>query len=771
MKKLVTVALLCAMLLSCLAGLGIGVQAESALDGENPNANSGEDVVAIGYQIKQNGGDTYDLRLVLGMKDVFEGVGVEVDILSAEGEKSKATFVKTVYNSVKDDNNNVYAASAYGCDYLYVVVISDIPVAYTIANKQLQLTVTPFGANKVEGEIVVKNGSEYTVGKYADLWDGKTADEKWFDKNNPKSEYTLTTAEQFAGFIAMRQSSKGAISFDGITINLATDIIIQDGTLEQMRENHFIADSVPSSDKSEEGAAKKALRPKAVTALGSTYSFKGTFDGQGHTIYGVYLNCTGSGVKGLFGGLGDNAVITNLNIDTAYFSGTETDDKHTGGILASRANGKNILISNVTITNALMEEQDRLFSGVGLLIGKVDAGKSLTLENCHTSGTVSFPTKGTNDYGFGGIVGYVAASSSQTSNSVLVMKNCSSSANINATNIVGGLVGKLATPTASCSLVIYEDCKFTGTLKTNVAEGKTEYKGEYVSGVDNLHLYPTSIDSYTHQYPTTLAEGADMRVMSFNILCELWNTKAVIPGRELPVLASIYAYKPDILGLLEVSDGWYDVLEPFFASNGFYAIADKKTDQGVTNFSPLIYNTETMTLLEHGVETFSVGDERLRVLSWGYFERKSDGERFIAINTHWNVGDADDEQKTADQVTQATEMAEFVLAMKAKYNCPIITTGDYNNRYEEKFEPKEIPLKTYIDLSGMKDSREYAKVANHSYKTTHTLFTECHRWDGAAIDHIFVSSDVEVLFYNILIDDYQRYASDHNPIYADIKLK
>ena len=759
MKKSVTIALLFAMLLSCLAGLGVGVQADSALDGEAPDAGSGEDVVAIGYQIKQNDDQTYDLRLVLGMKKAFEGVGVEVDVLSADGVEKKSAYARTVYSSVKDNQNNVYKASTYGCEYLYVEVIAGISAEYTFANKQLQLTITPFGANEVENELVIKNGLQYTVGKYADLWDG-TADTDWFDEKNIQSEYTLTTAEEFAGFMQIRQNKKGAYYFENVTVKLANDIILNQGTTEEIKARHFLA--LSQTDETE----KAKLLPKSITALDSANAlFKGTFDGQGHTIYGVYLDCTTGGAKGLFGGLGDNGKIKNLNIENAYFNAAESK-KNTGGILLARIKGTATSVSNVTVSNALMEESSAEFSGVGILIGTIDANMSVVLDNCHTSGTIDFPTKGTSNLAFGGIVGYMAEATSETTAPSLIMKNCSSSADITGTDILGGLLGKIW---GYYSLIMYEDCKFTGKLTATASGAK--WVGEYVSGIENFGLTPFPTNAYTHQDPNDLAEGANMRVMSFNILSDLFTKKAKLPTRLNPVLAPIYEYMPDILGLQEVSDSWHTALALFLdADDSVYAIADKKTDRGVTNFSPLLYNTQTVTLLEHGVKTFSVGDERLRVLSWGYFERKSDGARFVAINTHWNLGDADDAKKTADQVTQATEMANFVLAMKDQYKCPIITTGDYNNRYEEKFDPKEIPLKTYIDLSGMKDSREYAKVANRSYKTSHTLFTQSHRWDGPAIDHVFVSSDVEVLFYNILIDDYQKNASDHNPIYADIKL-
>ena len=160
--------------------------------------------------------------------------------------------------------------------------------------------------------------------------------------------------------------------------------------------------------------------------------------------------------------------------------------------------------------------------------------------------------------------------------------------------------------------------------------------------------------------------------------------------------------------------------------------------------SNFLYNTKTLTLLEHGVKSLTVGGNGLRVLSWGYFERKSDGARFLAINTHWNAGS--EAKDDADRLAQAKEMASFVLSMKEKYKCPIITTGDYNNRMSQE------ALQAYISGCGIKDACTYAKVVNRAYKTPHTLFSESTRGEGEAIDHVFASDEIEILFYNVLID-------------------
>ena len=177
----------------------------------------------------------------------------------------------------------------------------------------------------------------------------------------------------------------------------------------------------------------------------------------------------------MFGGIGDNAVIKNLNIDVAYFNGAETM-KNTGAILAARADGTNILISNVTIKDALMEESTAEFSGVGILLGRVDEGASITLENCHTSGTISFPTMGTSAYGFGGIVGHVEQ------DATLSMINCTSSATVIAPDNCGGLIGVAS---ENSNVTLGSGCTFTGTI---ICEG--ENKSDYVG--NNATIQPAN---------------------------------------------------------------------------------------------------------------------------------------------------------------------------------------------------------------------------------------------------------------------------------------
>ena len=242
-----------------------------------------------------------------------------------------------------------------------------------------------------------------------DTYDG-LADTSWY--TGDKEEYVLTTAEQFAGFFVIRQNGKGDITFEGVTIKLARDLIYNEGTAEEFIKGN----------------------PIELEALNSKYLFKGTFDGQGHTIQGIYLQCSSAGVKGLFGGMGDNAVIKNLTLKNCYAGSASGAGKSVLGILTSRIVGKNVLFSNVKIDGFYMKENTQSFHSIGTLTGRVDAGMSLTIENCEVSGgKFDFATLGSK---IGGLVGTV-----QTGASLTVVNSNATNVEINGTNECGGLVG------------------------------------------------------------------------------------------------------------------------------------------------------------------------------------------------------------------------------------------------------------------------------------------------------------------------------------------
>lgn len=259
-----------------------------------------------------------------------------------------------------------------------------------------------------------------------------------------------------------------------------------------------------------------------------------------------------------------------------------------------------------------------------------------------------------------------------------------------------------------------------------------------------------------------LAEGADLRIMSFNILAELWDTtaKATLPGRDKNVAAILLAYKPDVVGLQETTDLWYSLLEPKL--EGIYKFASYKIPSGATNYSTMMYNVETTELIECNTVVYSKRNSaQMRNLTWARFRRISDGAEYIVTCTHWDITD---ERINA----QWPENAQLLKDLYAKYKLPIFCTGDYNSDESEQFAS----FMSTMSAVGMLDPKYKSKVINNAGKTYHDLGKK----PGAseyAIDHIpcIPVAGTELLYYNVLKCQAALDASDHCPIYIDVKLK
>lgn len=224
----------------------------------------------------------------------------------------------------------------------------------------------------------------------ADVWDG-TSDSSWFnkveDEANNVTSYTLNKASQIAGLADLVDAGE---TFEGKTIQLAGDVDFEayDANGERI----------------------------SFDPIGYGYNtvFKGTFDGQGHTIANLYQNGWALGLDysteggGMFASVVDatfkDIVIENSEIVmecidmgtlVGYSYGNCTYEnievkggtvanynRYTGG-LVGEVNGtqtfKNIKIDKDTVVSALWGTYD---AGVGGIIGGKWGAATLTFENC-----------------------------------------------------------------------------------------------------------------------------------------------------------------------------------------------------------------------------------------------------------------------------------------------------------------------------------------------------------------------------------------------------
>lgn len=121
--------------------------------------------------------------------------------------------------------------------------------------------------------------------------------------------------------------------------------------------------------------------------------FSGSFDGGGHTIYGLKITETYDSsdyqysAYGLFGAAGKGAEFKNLNIESPYIKLDQA--KNTGALLGGIAyagNGKLVKISNVNVTNAEISANARVGGIVGWVI---DSIKGVEISDCTVTGDIS----------------------------------------------------------------------------------------------------------------------------------------------------------------------------------------------------------------------------------------------------------------------------------------------------------------------------------------------------------------------------------------------
>ena len=264
--------------------------------------------------------------------------------------------------------------------------------------------------------------------------------------------------------------------------------------------------------------------------------------------------------------------------------------------------------------------------------------------------------------------------------------------------------------------------------------------------------------AYGSKEDAALHGDADLRIMSWNLLGEMWMDKIPVEVRDENAALAILYYAPDVIGLQEMTPAWGNALDNLLRSD--YAFVTRENQYGDDNYSPLYYNKKTVKVVTSGVVNYSKGSSKLlRLVTWALFERLSDGERFIVTSTHWDVGT--NEENIA---VQAEEMAKLITRLRAAYCVPVFCTGDYN-RIETTAQ-----YESFVKLSGFLDARYTAKTVNREGSTYHEMLGATPVGSGA-VDHIFVSADASVLFYNLLVEQTVLEASDHCPIYIDVKLK
>ena len=766
----------------------------------------------VGFQSKTNETDpsAYDIRYVMSIqKKVYDSIGIEIEFSYVENgrvkSKTYSAYIEKLYTSIQG-GGETYTASSLGGDYLYTVCIEGIPNTVKADAGNMQVLLNPFG-NKAEKRIdgVADLHGKITafdvpMGNGVSVYNG-TPDQSWY--SDSQTEFILTTAAELMGFQALRKDGK---TFEGKTVKLGADMVINEGTKAEVvarGSNNYVWEN-----------------------LTSTNYFKGTFDGQGHVISGVYMSFD-AGYRGMFGVLTGTATIKDLTVCNSCFVTAAASGKVVLGGIAARIVSTSGVETDVQITNVTadidIKENGYAVSQVGGIVGEISPSGSVTIENCVNYGNINI----SGEYA-GGIVGLVTKYDLDLS-----LEHCTNVGDVKAVRFVGGIAGACKVKTLSVS-----DNVNHGTLTAE------EYS-QQLFGIQSVTVDPEN---------GARAEDTDLRVMSYNVRLNLDQGK--LENRVEGVRVDILQYAPDIIGLQEDTGVWhnnlalagYTVIKPadslandversaifykngltckesgniwltptgtfggsaltvadLFKAGGKYQLTAAQIKQiadknGVT----LTADSEDSDLTKTLTKNFdkSWGYQLLykysRNATYGVFE--INGQTVIAMNTHLQQrskgasydSDALQALRNFERLKQFEIMMQKIKELKTKYPTAVVyLTGDLNDLpfsdIYEAIRGEGFESSAYIadEKYGIDGSVNNCYDDNTNYGYGDEVEPKYEEMFSYYLDYIFVSDGITPLKfisgdgYSMINDrsengegEIKIYTSDHLPIIADLKFK
>lgn len=263
-------------------------------------------------------------------------------------------------------------------------------------------TVIGSGRTVFKGKVTVTPGSTIEKGTFnGEVINNGTINDGTFNtpitgsgtKDDP---YQISTAAQLKRFRNIVNGTGGQTQDSGACAVLMNDIVLNDGT--------FDANGTYTPGSSSKAAEEWTPIGKYTDDNDKT-PYTGTFDGQGHTIKGLYVNSASDAYVGLFGCL-EGAAVRNLTVD-GYVQGYKT----AGGIAGYASNAA---IENCSNHCSVFGGSDSMLGGiaglnfdgakiidcynVGTIIrnstvfefcGGIVWGNAGTVSNCYNVGTIS----------------------------------------------------------------------------------------------------------------------------------------------------------------------------------------------------------------------------------------------------------------------------------------------------------------------------------------------------------------------------------------------
>ena len=363
-------------------------------------------IVYLGVQNKGNLDIKYNIELnvidggLIGALEYAVVAGAQPGTINADdwaALKANAQTGEVVAGITKAAPYGAIKAGTDAVDYFALAVHMKEEAGNEYQNKDVTIDIAVLATQLASEEDSFDN--QYDA--EAPAWTG-ASDTNWYNDASV-TEYTLTTAEELAG---LAELVNGGNDFAGKTVKLDANI------------------DLGGKEWTAIGSGETFNREGDGTHTIKQY-FKGTFDGQGHTISNLKIDDENQSYAALFAAA-QNATIKNVNV-------------------------KNVDINGDTTAAAIL-----------------GYAKSATIENCHVSGEVAIVT----DWAYaGGIVAYGYAD----------IKNCSVIADGTGEiksmnrNAVGGIAGWWNESAGSIAKCEVKNIEITGWANVGGLAGYCAY--------------------------------------------------------------------------------------------------------------------------------------------------------------------------------------------------------------------------------------------------------------------------------------------------------
>ena len=359
----------------------------------------------------------------------------------------KATYSATYKNA---SNTEVTCSSVE-------VLATGTDARLTVTDKNLksvtEITIKDSAGNTIETVLYRNLYTEYTG----------TADTTWYDKYSSGNEFIIATSADLYGLASLVNKVDGegnsiGVTFEDKTIYLVSDI--------KVNEEKLITERTDTTN------YKKWYSYDVSTGVGNyvdapTYTdwipigrvgkwFNGTFDGQMHSISGIYC-ADNTSLTGLFARTYQKAEIKNLKLTNSYFASSKT----LTGSIAGRANSAKF---NNIYSDAIVDVSTY---GSGGIVGYAE---TITMNQCWFDGIVSNSSTAKPSGGTGGLLGDLYSGTATLSDCLNTGYISNETTSVSQT---GGLIGRIyKTGTA-----VVTDCLNVGTINAN--------RGGTIAGIIN----------------------------------------------------------------------------------------------------------------------------------------------------------------------------------------------------------------------------------------------------------------------------------------------